>query len=76
MHKINKQKLLKIEINFSKLHRIVTTYTYTRQSNRFKRFITFVYLPIHYSLTQNNTTNFGVSLTVRCTVWSGRATGS
>jgi len=36
----------------------------------------FVYLPVHYSLTEYNATNIAVCQTVRCMVWSGRATGS
>jgi len=65
MDKINEHKLWIIEINFSKLHQFHITYTYRRHNNRFKLFMICVYLPIHYSLTENNTTYLGVRLTGR-----------
>jgi hypothetical protein len=68
--KFNTHKLWIIEINVSKLHRINTTYTCRLQNNKFKWFIKFVCLLIHYSLTENNTTNLGVCLTGRCKSWS------
>jgi hypothetical protein len=49
-----------MEIDFSILHRISTSYACRRNSNRFKWFIIYVYLPIRYSHTENNTTNLGV----------------
>jgi len=56
------------EIFFSKLPRINNTYAFRRHSNRFKWFMICVYLAIHYSLTENNTTNFGVFLTGRARI--------
>jgi len=54
--------------NFSKLPQINTTYECSRHNNRFKWFMIYVYLPIHYSLTENNNTNSGVCLTGRASV--------
>ena len=68
--------LWKMMIKLCKLPRNNTTYAYRRHSSMFIRFMIYMYLPIHYSITQNNTTNFGVCLTVRRTVRSGLAIGS
>lgn len=48
-----------MEINFSKLPKIDKTYVCRRQSNRFKWFVFYVYLPVQFRLTENNTTNLG-----------------
>jgi len=67
MDKIN-NKLWIIGINLSKLPRINTTYACRRHNNSSKWFMIYVYLPIHYSLTENNTTNLGQCPTGRCMV--------
>jgi hypothetical protein len=63
-------------IKLCKLPRNNTTYAYRRHSSRFKWFMIYMYLTIRFSITENNTTNLGVCLTVRCTVRAGLGIGS
>jgi hypothetical protein len=64
MDKINKQGFRIIEIHFYTLPWIITHYACRCQNNISKWFMIYVYLPVHYSLTEYKTTN----LVVR-TVW-------
>ena len=52
----------------SKLPSINTTYACRHQNNSLKWYKIYLYLPIHYSLTVNNTSNIGVDLTARSSV--------
>ena len=50
-------KLWIIDIHFSILPRINTTYAYGRNNNRFKCLMIYEYLPIHYCPTEYNITD-------------------
>jgi len=67
MGKINENFWI-IEINTSKLPSINTMYARRYKSNSLKWYMIYLYLPIHYSLTVNNTSNIGVGLTARSSV--------
>ena len=57
-----------IEINSSKLPSINTTYAFRHQNNSLKWYTIYLYLPIRYNLTVNNSSNIGVGLTARSSV--------
>ena len=66
MYGQNQYKFWVKEVIFSKLPRINTTFVCRSQNNKMKWFMIYVYLPIQYSLTENNTTNLVLCMTGRC----------
>jgi len=61
MYKIKKNSVENRD-TYSMLPQINTSYV----CRRHKWYLKFVYLPIHYSLRENNFNNLGEWLTVRC----------